>query len=292
MAAPVVVQAKTSAYSNASTTTLVLDTAPTPGNLLLAIHQAFGVNTMLTLAGWTPRTNLASSALFVHSRIVQAGDGASYTWPVTGAMHADLTMLEISGQASDTMIGLSDDKLGPTGNTHAAQVIMPPPDSLLVVGVRGSQVAASYTLTSPGWTTHNQSQIGGAVYLGGCYTRPFVIPDTNTLITYTSSVGCNIRYTSFAVPGSASVQSIVGQVAIESLLTAVPAAQVGHIAVEALHRAAPTISIGQVAIEAVQRGAGTVKVTQAVVEVLHSGTLTPTTPLPPARGYKLPPRVG
>lgn len=257
MAAPVVVQSKTGAYIGVNTATLVLDAAPTPGNLLLAIHQAFSLLNMVTLAGWTLRTDPTSSSLFVHSRIVQAGDGTSYTWPIGSAVNADLTMLEISGHSSETLIGLSDDKPGPNGTTHAAPVIMPPPDSLMVVATRGNQSSAGYTLTSPGWTTHNQGQVGGAIYLGGCYSRPFVVPDPNTTVTYTSSVAATIRYTSFALASSAPVQAMVGQVAVEALAIGVPNASVGAVA----------------------------------IEVLHSGTLTVGPSSPPARGYKLPPRV-
>lgn len=114
-----VVQHKSNKCSPGTSVTVTLDTAPTVGNVLLAL-VGYYVGQTLTATGFTAQHSYANgnAATRIYSRIVTGGDGTGWTISQSGSDSMTVILLELAGSdATPAGWGYSD---GTGSNTVTA----------------------------------------------------------------------------------------------------------------------------------------------------------------------------
>lgn len=120
-------QSKTKdSVSAVTSTSVTLDSAPTPGNMLVAFVAAAATSDpgFVTPAGWTKigatfdRASFAWGSLFY--RVAQNGDGATWTFTQTASLRIEAILQEWSGLASNDSAVTGT---GSNGNSTTASAV-------------------------------------------------------------------------------------------------------------------------------------------------------------------------
>jgi hypothetical protein len=237
MSISLVQQIQFSPGSQTNTITLTLPSAPTVGNVLIAAcaySQYANARTIGTPSGWTKwddfsDTNSDSLACFWH--VVQAGDGTTYSFPITGASTdwCNAILLEWSGV--DTTAPINQHSIVAGTSSYVATPVTPSvlstqPLILITNGQAGGPYIASVTPGSWTNTTYGGSNYHGAY---GAYSNSLTT-DTTTPIAPTANMSASsggiielvllAPTGSGAITGTASVASKKASISASGTATA------------------------------------------------------------------------
>lgn len=193
MAVALVQTAQFAGTANNTSATFTLASAPTVGNLLIFI-ATFGANDgpAVTPSGWTSQAQYTTAntgyneSVSVYSRIVQSGDGTSWTLAYdTVADNANAGfLLEVSGQASTGYFNkIATGGASGTPSPFTTASVTPTVTGCLAIAAFGnSGSGGTNTATfSSGWV---QDQYANASYQPGWLShRSALTTDTTTAIT-------------------------------------------------------------------------------------------------------------
>jgi hypothetical protein len=166
-AATVLQKAVSTTTAAASSRAATLASAPTAGNLLVAIvTYSSSISVTSVPTGWTLWTlgvvGLGNARGAVYTRLAQAGDGATYTWTFSGSQYESVLLYEVvttSGTISSQGRTAAGTQYFPISVSTAAEA-----GNGLAIVFGASQDSQAIT-ASAGWTaSQNSNTVGYATY--------------------------------------------------------------------------------------------------------------------------------
>lgn len=186
------VQKKSSGSDGTKTKTTTFDSAPTSGNLLIAVFQVKGARTLNTPDGWSVATmvSLGSPSGAIFYKVAGAGESSNVTCSFS-ALEANSTIglhiYEFSGNSATPFDG--GNNASGSGATHTTgQVNTTNANDLLVIGYNVQD-------TTTGWSN---------------YSVPFQDTDEQFDVVYGSAgarMGCSSAYDIISSTGSYNISA-------------------------------------------------------------------------------------
>lgn len=217
-------QAAVSGSGATGTTVLTLGSAPTPGNLLLALIGNSGGSTITPPAGWTQigTTTVNSCAAAAYYRVVQTGDGASYTF-TTSTNNGQGFLVELAGAASGA----------PTRATSIGTSTAPTTGSL-TPSATGGYAFAGMVLSGPSTTYAGTPSNGYAVEFNGVGSHSEFVSKSNPTSGSATSSGDTLSGSrawvgQIILVAAAAGGTPQGQASLSASLSVTDSADVAHV---------------------------------------------------------------
>lgn len=196
--------AKYASGGNSATITLTLVTAPKVGDILIAFtaySQSGNVRTISGPAGWTKLDDLSNgnNSLATWYRVVQAGDGTSYAWTISGASNGYCSGVIIEATGVDQTNPIYNHGIATYGSNPALGAVISTnavsPGNLVIAGATcANNVALSSMYDwAFNWLLYQMDQDATQTY--GCHVghlatgMPYFEPSYEAVFNFASAPG-------------------------------------------------------------------------------------------------------